>query len=109
MAKLRFEIEGEPDNIQFHTYLTALVNAVSVLRELDAAISGKHRGTLNWYVSHLSKNKHWPLTSCRKLKPIKPQKNAPVVVDSSGGSVPEPLSVDLKIWNTERARLTCLN
>lgn len=83
MAKLRFEIEGDPDNIQFPTYLNAMHEAMSVLRELDAAITGKYHGTLNWYVSHLSSNGTLAIDLLTRQKPIKLKKNEAAPADAS--------------------------
>lgn len=83
MAKLRFEIEGDPDNVQFHTYWHALADAMSVLRELDSAISGKYHGALKWYVSHLSSNGTLAIDLLAKLRPVKLKKNQPAPVDIS--------------------------
>jgi hypothetical protein len=55
MAKLRFEIKGEPDSISLETYSKATDKVIGILRELDRAIS-RSKGTLNWFISRLHNN-----------------------------------------------------
>lgn len=56
MSKLRFEIKGDPEKISLSTYSVATTRLVQLLRELDVAISRHGNGSLQWYVSDLSKN-----------------------------------------------------
>jgi hypothetical protein len=56
MARLRFEIKGEPDSVSLETYAQATHQVIGILRELDTAISRHSSGTLNWYVSRLNNN-----------------------------------------------------
>lgn len=58
MAKLRFEINGEPSYVAFSTFLTATQKLKQILRELDQAISGRYIGTIQWYVAALSSEKN---------------------------------------------------
>jgi hypothetical protein len=56
MARLRFEIKGDPDSVSLETYSQATVQVLGILRELDPAISRRSNGTLNWYISRLHNN-----------------------------------------------------
>ena len=56
MARLRFEIKGDPESVSLETYAQATHQVTGILRELDTAISRHSSGTLNWYVSRLQNN-----------------------------------------------------
>jgi hypothetical protein len=56
MSKLLFEIKGDPNRISLTTYSSATAKLVQLLRELDVAISRHGHGSLQWYISGLSKN-----------------------------------------------------
>jgi hypothetical protein len=56
MARLRFEIKGDPDSVSLETYAQATHQVVGILRELDTAISRRSSGTLNWFISRLHNN-----------------------------------------------------
>jgi hypothetical protein len=56
MARLRFEIKGDPDSVSLETYSQATLQVLGILRELDPAISRRSSGTLNWYISRLHNN-----------------------------------------------------
>jgi hypothetical protein len=69
MAKLRFEIKGEPNDVAFASYLGASYGLLAVLRELDKAITGKYAGTLRWYVAGLQSNHGLTVDLVSRLKP----------------------------------------
>ncbi len=69
MAKLRFEIEGKPNDVALTSYLGATQSLLDVLRELDAAITGKFKGTLRWYVSALHSDGNLAIDLVSRLKP----------------------------------------
>jgi hypothetical protein len=57
MARLTFEINGSKHEVALDTFTRATSNVVSILQELDRAISRRRgRGTLVWYVYDLSSN-----------------------------------------------------
>ena len=56
MANVQFDIIGEPGRISASTFFRASRTALSLLREFDAAISGRYQGTLKWYVAGLHDN-----------------------------------------------------
>jgi hypothetical protein len=69
MAKLRFEIDGEPSNIAFESFVYASQKFLRLLREIDQVISGRYRGTLRWYVSALESNGGLSVDVFSRLKP----------------------------------------
>jgi hypothetical protein len=81
MAKLRFEIEGTPGDVQFMTYMHALWHAMSVLRELDSALSGKYHGSINWYVAHQASSDTLAIDLRSRQKPIKAKKQESIPAD----------------------------
>jgi hypothetical protein len=56
MAELDFEINGKVGQISAMTFDSAIHHAVALLREFDAALSGKRSGSLQWYVGRLRSN-----------------------------------------------------
>ena len=55
MATLRLRITGEPRNISVHGFLSAIDNWLKILADLDSAISREPQGSLDWFVTDLSK------------------------------------------------------
>lgn len=53
MAKVEFTIEGPPGAVTLHAFLTAFSNQLSILNDIDAVLSGKPKGLLDWYVTDL--------------------------------------------------------
>lgn len=56
MARMRFEIEVAPGGINLATYTMATTKFLQLLREIDAAISGKGDGMVSWYVVDAQRN-----------------------------------------------------
>ncbi|MGE0540936.1 MAG: hypothetical protein AB7R89_12230 [Dehalococcoidia bacterium] len=54
MATLRIEIKGRDGQIAVPTVVTALDSAVKILMDLDAAISGQPKGSLDWMIAGLA-------------------------------------------------------
>ena len=54
MAKIKFTIEGKPGAVTLSAFLVAVQKQLAILRDVDAALSGKPDGVLQWYVSDLS-------------------------------------------------------
>ena len=77
MAKLRFEIEGVPGDVNVRTYMHALWDALSVLRELDSAHSGKMNGSINWYIAHQESPDSLAIVLRSQPKPLKNKKAIP--------------------------------
>jgi len=53
MANVRLKIEGEPGKISLRVFLKGIESELSILMDLDAAISGEAKGTLDWVVTDL--------------------------------------------------------
>ena len=53
MAKVTFTIEGPPGAVTLHAFVRAFENQLSILNGLDAALSSKPKGVLDWYVTDL--------------------------------------------------------
>lgn len=68
MAKLRFEIDGEPSYVAFSTFLTATQKLKQLLREIDQVISGRYGGSLQWYVAALTSKKNLGIEVLSRLK-----------------------------------------
>jgi hypothetical protein len=83
MAKLRFEIEGEPGRVALASYLIATSHMQSWLRELDAAITGTYRGTLNWYVASLRSDQGLSIELASGMKPAPKRRKAAIPPDQS--------------------------
>src|SRR5271157_1580686 len=81
MSRLRFEINGDPNNISLNVYSMTTFKIVQLLRELDVAISGRGGTSLNWYVADLSKNGNLALEVESKIKA--PAKNKRARADVS--------------------------
>src|ERR1017187_4523446 len=73
MARLRFEIKGDPDSVSLETYSQATHQVIGILRELDTAISRRSSGTLNWYISRLHNNGTLLLEVLSKQRQLKRQ------------------------------------
>jgi hypothetical protein len=56
MARVQFDIIGEPEKISVGTFFGSFSIALTLLREFDQAISGKYHGSLLWYISRLHGN-----------------------------------------------------
>ncbi len=54
MATLRLQVLGEPRTITVGAFVSALEDWLKVLSDLDSAISGEPRGSLDWFVAELS-------------------------------------------------------
>ena len=54
MATLRLQIKGQKGRISLLTFLTATASTLRMLEELDLAISGVPKGSLEWFVTDLS-------------------------------------------------------
>ena len=55
MATLRLRITGEPRNISVRGFLSAIDSWLKILDDLDSAISREPQGSLDWFVTDLSK------------------------------------------------------
>jgi len=53
-AKVTFTIEGKPGAVTLPAFLEAFRNQLAILRDVDAVLSGKEKGVLQWYVTDLS-------------------------------------------------------
>jgi hypothetical protein len=73
MARLRFEIKGDPESVSLDTYSQATHQVIGILRELDTAISRRSSGTLNWYISRLHNNGTLLLEVLSKQRHLKRQ------------------------------------
>jgi hypothetical protein len=49
MAEINFFIDGALGEVSAATFHHAIYYSVGIIREFDAAISGKSRGSLSWY------------------------------------------------------------
>lgn len=69
MAKLRFEIDGDPSRVAFESFLLATWDFLGLLREIDQVISGRYLGSLRWYVSGLHSNGALTVEVLSRVKP----------------------------------------
>ncbi len=53
MAKVTFTIQGPPGAVTLHAFLGAFQNQLTILNDLDAALSRKPNGLLDWFVTDL--------------------------------------------------------
>lgn len=53
MAKVTFTIEGPPGAVTLHAFVSAFQNQLSILNGVDAALSSRSKGLLDWYVTDL--------------------------------------------------------
>ena len=53
MATLRVRLQGDLGNITLDALITALRETQAILEELDTAISGEKKGSLDWVVAGL--------------------------------------------------------
>ena len=53
LATVRLKLEGEAKSIPLRVFLTAVQNELKILADLDTAISGEPKGTLDWYVTEM--------------------------------------------------------
>jgi len=53
MAKVEFTIQGPPGAVTLHAFLTVLSNQLVILNNIDAVLSSKPRGVLDWYITDL--------------------------------------------------------
>jgi hypothetical protein len=53
MAKVEFTIQGPHGAVTLRAFLTAFSNQLSILNDIDAVLSGKPKGLLDWYVTDL--------------------------------------------------------
>jgi hypothetical protein len=53
MARVEFTIEGPPGKVTLQAFLTAFSNQLVILNDIDAVLSGKPKGVLDWYVTDL--------------------------------------------------------
>jgi len=53
MARVEFEIHGPRGAVTLHALLAAFQNQLTILSDLDAVLSAKPKGLLDWYVSDL--------------------------------------------------------
>jgi hypothetical protein len=53
MAKVEFTIQGPRGAVTLHAFLTAFSNQLAILNDIDAVLSGKPKGLLDWYVTDL--------------------------------------------------------
>lgn len=83
MAELTIEIQGSRGEISANTFKDTIFNSVSLLSEFDAAISGKRRGYLRWYVNKLSSEEALLISFVSHFKSPKHRPLAPEL----GGSV----------------------
>lgn len=84
MAKLRFEIEGEPSHVAFQSFVTASAKFLGLLREIDQVISGRYQGSLKWYVSGLHSNGGLSVEVLSRLKPPPARRRLEIDPDLSG-------------------------
>ncbi|MBL8236832.1 MAG: hypothetical protein JNM66_05405 [Bryobacterales bacterium] len=82
MARLRFEIKGDPNSVSLETYSQATLQVMGILRELDTAISRRSTGTLNWYISRLHNNGTLLLEVLSKQRQLKRQTAVPADVSA---------------------------
>lgn len=54
MANLHFKLEGEPGSITVDAFIAAVTDWFKVLNDVDSAISGQPKGSLEWVVTDLS-------------------------------------------------------
>ena len=83
MAELDLEIHGKPGEVSAATFREAIYYAVSLLREFDAAVSGKRLGSLRWYIERLKSNGSLFITFHSKQRIYKTPKTLPPDVSSS--------------------------
>ena len=69
MAKLRLEVNGDPDSVSFPTFSFATSRFLQILNELARAVTTKGEGSVTWYVSDLSSNGSLCVELFSKLKP----------------------------------------
>lgn len=65
MATIRLKLEGEAGTIPVQAFLDAVENQVKILQDLDAAISGEPKGTLEWFVADLRRGSLEVITESR--------------------------------------------
>lgn len=53
MARVTFTIEGPPGAVTLRAFVSAFENQLAILSGVDAALSSKPRGLLDWYVTDL--------------------------------------------------------
>ena len=83
MAELDLEIHGKPGEVSAATFREAIYYAVSLLREFDAAMSGKRLGSLKWYIERLKSNGSLFITFHSKQRIYKTPKALPPDISPS--------------------------
>ncbi len=78
MSELTFEILGAPGEVAASTFKSAMGGAVDILREFDCAISGRPRGSLNWYIGKLYSNGHLSVVFQSRIKPVRRVRERPI-------------------------------
>lgn len=53
MAKVEFTIQGPRGAVTLNAFLTAFANQLEILQDIDAVLSGKPKGLLDWYITDL--------------------------------------------------------
>lgn len=53
MAKIEFTIKGPKGGVTVRAFLQAFGNQLAILNDLDAVLSGKPKGLLDWFISDL--------------------------------------------------------
>jgi hypothetical protein len=71
MAELDFEISGKLGQISATTFDSAIHHAVGLLKEFDAALSGRRSGSLQWYIARLGSNGSLLVSFLSRQKPIR--------------------------------------
>lgn len=84
MAKLRFEIEGQPSRVAFESFLNATWDFLGLLREIDQVMSGRYLGSLRWYVSGLHSNGALSVEVLSRVKPASRRRRIQLLPDFSG-------------------------
>jgi hypothetical protein len=87
MADLDIEIKGQTGKINALTFKATVIDAISLLRDYDRALSGVSSGSLSWYLSQLAITPNVLIGFRSHLKPAKKDRR----VADFGGAVASSL------------------
>jgi hypothetical protein len=74
MTTLRIDIAGNPRTIPFRDMLNVQNSSLAILDDLDHALSGRQKGTVEWIMRDLSMNGHLRIEVYSKVREMKRKK-----------------------------------
>ncbi len=96
MSVLRLDIEGNPNQIPYRSFIQVANNSLGILNDLDGFYSRKHNATLDWYVNDLSKNGSLRIEIYSQVRHMKR-----VQYDDFSSSVADSFVEGFKVLETE--------